>query len=339
MTAPGPGLADERTNRESAERPGFPLEARALAAFLVFDLIGGIWLALHYPPGMSLFLSQVPVVGIAGAVWGFLPDPQKDMLGRWLAGVLRLRAVFSFMVLILGGLAALTFVLATVRVDAVESDVATMLWLVPGSQREVDQGHRTVLDSARLNRLTTPHFFFVFLSPTGRRVWLHSSTHITARDLRIRPWLPNRLQYPDDFTPMTAIAVLPSPQSFPVLASHQSVTLVLRDLYRDDTLGIATIKADLRGQMVTFTEPGPPTADVRQRWRQLLTEIFGDDPADSSNINGALGFWDKAKWVRSRRPFVPDDSVRWDIRTTKGDSLAAGRLGLNHGITDLVLVL
>lgn len=317
---------------EAARRSGsvsLPPEFRALAALVAIDLLAGVWVQLHRERLLSiLYLAQVPGVGVGGLAWGFLPDARKSQFGEWLAERLRRPGVFLGSVGV--GVAALLLSAfrSTIVLSAVNPEVSSTVLLVQGRQERPDSVAVARSDSLRLNRLTTPVYHSLWIWPWGRQVWLYSRTSVSFRDWKVYPWIPLRLQYPDDFVPMAAVAVLPAPST--LMHLHDAgIRLVLRDRDGTDTVAVETL--DEHGFLAAFAPPGPLPPEVRARWRQALSAI---DP-DTSFVNPVLRRWEAGDWIRTRRPLQKGDSLTWEIRAAAGAALASGRLGLNDAVVDL----
>src|SRR6266567_8277562 len=76
--------ADQRTTAADGA------ELRPLLMLLLLDGAVGLWSSLHAPWLQRFFISQIPLVGVAGLVWGFLEgDLKKAVAARISAGLRR----------------------------------------------------------------------------------------------------------------------------------------------------------------------------------------------------------------------------------------------------------
>ena len=144
-----------------------PLEVRAIGVLLAFEIAAGLWFALNWPPGMSVFLSQIPAFGAVGVVWGFLPREPKDAFSLWLAARLRRPLVWmSTAGIFAASLGASCFV-NTVAVTGSPND-PTWIYRHSGRATRGAGGPLVLADSQRLRRGSGPLYFWVWTSPMGR---------------------------------------------------------------------------------------------------------------------------------------------------------------------------
>src|SRR5215208_135939 len=198
---------DRRTTAPRAEDSQWPLGVRALVWLLALDLAGGLWLHAHTDWLRETLLAQVPLIGAIGLVWGVFPNSWRDRFGTRLAEWLALpRAVWAFrgafVLILLGSLTC-----STVRVTAVDPDQpATRLALVTNDAGSPDSALNDPSHSERLSRTTSPQLLRVWL-PLARKAAVYSPSHV-SRSLRVWPWLPVQLNYPDGFERMVTVAIV-----------------------------------------------------------------------------------------------------------------------------------
>ncbi len=302
-----------------------PQELRSLGALLLVDGLLGIWLRLHTPGAFSLYsAAHVPLVGIGGLAWGFLPDDSKKSLGLLVQQALRVRAVTAI-VLVVGVLLLIaSLFLSSVVITTVDPASATTVTIVAGRQESPNMAALTATESVRLNRLTTPVYRTMGILPVGRSIWLYTPTRVLFRNLTLVPWRPSAVQYPDDFVPMVTIAVLPADSVLTLLQDGEVRLLLFDGEPRGDTL--ATAKLLDHGYLIAFAEVVRPTAEVIARWRETLTPAHADF---------MLKRWRSADSVRARRPLRVGDVVYWQARSSTGTVLWSGKLTLKHDVEDL----
>ncbi|HEY6155888.1 MAG TPA: hypothetical protein VIV88_00465 [Gemmatimonadales bacterium] len=304
-----------------------PQELRSLGALLLVDGLLGIWLRLHTPNAFSLYsAAHVPLVGIGGLAWGFLPDDSKKSLGIFVQQVLRLRFVVPVVLVVGLLLLIVSLFLSTVVITTVDPALATTVAIVAGRQESPNTAALTAAESIRLNRLTTPVYRTKVILPVGRSVWLYTPTRVLFRNLTLVPWRPTAVQYPDDFVPMVTIAVLPA-DSVVTRLQDRDVRLILLDSDpRGDTL--ATVNLLDHGYLIAFADVVRPSAEVVARWREKLTPAHADF---------MLKRWQNADSVRARRPLRMDDVIYWQARSAAGAILWSGKLKLKREVEDLYL--
>src|SRR5690242_18422960 len=90
-------------------------DVRAIIGIVLLDVYAGAWLKLNLPDVAAAFAGfQVPLLGIGGALWGFLPDERKKKLGAKVLGFLR-HGFVSWALVVVGGVASgASFVVSTV---------------------------------------------------------------------------------------------------------------------------------------------------------------------------------------------------------------------------------
>lgn len=306
-----------------------PPELRALVVLVLLDLLTGVWLGLHTKGVLSVFLApQIPAVGAGALFWGFLPDEPKAAFGRWLAWRLGQRGVFWTAVSLGGAGLIATGFLSTVVVDSVDPGISTPLHVLRGTWRRPDTAGAAVL---RLNRLTSPQYHRLAIWPTGSPVWLHTATHITARDRAVRPWIPLRLQYPDDFEPMVTVAVLPVDKVRPKLSRGDTRLRVTAE----DSSVLADTALSESAFLLGYAERSGPDEQARARWRAWLLAV---NPDTAEFVNPLLEFWSGTRWIPATRPLRLGERLAWEVRGAAGGVLASGTLDLDDVVTDLHLV-
>lgn len=312
--------------------PELPSELRALGAVLALDFLLGLWLTLHAEARLAAYLApQVPAIGLAAVAWGFLPAEPKKAFGAWLARNLAHRGVFwSAIALGFMGLVA-SAVVSTAIVESVDPGAATTIRVVRGTPQRVDSAAWAASPELRLNRLTTPQSHHLFISPLGTRVWVHTDRQVSAGNPRLFPWVPTRLQYPDDFERMVTIEVLPSDTTLTKLA----VDSIVLELSADDGSGemIARVLLKEGSTRIAFIEPPPLDRSTIDSWRALLAETS----ADPGFVDPMIETWMRTEWARASRPMRVDETIRYTVFGPSDERLDEGVLSLADAVTRLSL--
>lgn len=302
-----------------------PLEVRAIGVLLVFELAAGIWFALNWPPGMSVFLSQIPAFGAVGMVWGFLPKDPKDAFSIWLAA--RLRRPFVWMStagIFAMALGASCFV-NTVAVTGSPND-PTWIHQHTGRVARVNSGPLAPADSQRLRRGSGPLYFWVWTTPLGSTVWLRSSTRLTADERTVLPWRPTALDYPDDFEGPGVLAALPGKQALIEMTSALPIRIMLLEAGTGDTLAIDTVSTP-GAVLFAFLNTDAPK-DAETQWRGSADQLAGG--FDSL----LLSAWAKSARSRlTRRPLRSDERLRLLAVDAKGITVWMREVTLHDGLT------
>lgn len=314
----------------SAPATRLPPEFRALVAICILDFLVGCWLALQHEATISLgYLAQLPALGLGALLWGFLPATDKEGVGSWLAQLLArpwaLRVCFVVALL----LGVVSLFRSSIVIAAVAPDTALTIDLVDGDQAHPDASALAHARHLRLNRLTTPVRSSLWIPPWGRQVWLVTDTTVSFRDQRVRPWLPTKLQYPDDFVRLATIAVLPSATALSRLTSGAYWLTVLAS---DSSDTLAHGRLGKHGSLVTFRTPAFRD-QIRRRW----LAPFGSD-SGSADVKTLVNLW-SAAWKPgnaffARRPLLIGETIRWIVRADTGD-VGRGTLKLDSLVTDL----
>lgn len=306
---------------------------RALLLLLLLDMAIGLWLKLHKPEALPLFVVvNAPTVGVLGFFWPLLPKETKDRVGVGLAGALDSPLSFRVLLTLGGCLFVASLFLASVTVELLDSSTATTIHLVRGSQA-ADSGAAAVTDSFRLNRLTTPTSKVLPIRPWGQSLWLYSPTHVLFRDATLMPWLPVHVQYPGDFAAMANIAALPRPKLMSRVRQGD-LRLILRE--REAGPVVASRMLDTTGAVIGFLRPPRISTEDSTKWHQTLNPT--NDSAQAENVALVLRRWLAASWVSAARPLRQGDTLVWEVRSNRDTSkVKTGRLVLDAPLVDLYL--
>jgi hypothetical protein len=307
----------------SPPEPTTAVELRPLFLLLVLDGAVGIWSSLHAPALQRFFISQIPLAGLVGLIWGFLEADLKSVVAARIASVLRNPiaywsiAAFSILFFIV------TLVRSTVEIRALDPTSSEVLFVVAGGPRDLPPAtpaidsaicanaaggdtniHRITslagstpapLDSELLNRLTTPVNFGLWILPVGREVWFYTSTHASARSTRVWPWWRPSLQYPDEFDEVPRVHALPLFPLFRGLPTGCSLAFIVREHDSGGTLLAADTLSSLAGLQLVLRDSMPLDTLSRRRWDDSLrlrtrraaiadAERSGAAPPDSSAL-------------------------------------------------------
>ena len=189
-----------------SDQPKLGAAFQSLFLILASDLLLGVWFAFNREQAVQFFLSQVPLIGAAGVCWSFFPKATKEAFGEWLEWILGSRVVRIVLSLGLLGVIAITFVRVSSTVS-LTGNTGTWLYLVPDSAETPSATY--VLDSARLNGLTSPVTLSRWATPGGLNAWICTPTMISRFALPMRFWRPASAVFPEDFDSLAAVVALP----------------------------------------------------------------------------------------------------------------------------------
>ncbi|MEP7001393.1 MAG: hypothetical protein ABI969_12995 [bacterium] len=287
-------------------------ELRPLVMLLVLDGAVGLWSSLHAPWLQRFFITQIPLVGIVGLVWGLLGDDVKQGVTTRVTAWLRQPHVYKSLVGFAGVFFVITLVRSTVEVRALDPASSEVLFRVNGTPRDVPLARapldsavcppapppgsaptvrpaRTTMaaapaaDSALLNRLTTPVAFGVWTWPIGREVWFHTETHVSPRAIRVWPWLRSSLQYPEEFDQVSRVRALPMYPLFRGLPSGCAVALIVREHDSTGVVLAADTLSSVAGLLLTFRDSMPLDSLARKRWGDSI-RVFSRRAAEMDSV-------------------------------------------------------
>jgi hypothetical protein len=362
-------------------------ELRPLLLLLALDGAVGLWSSLHAAWLQRFFLSQIPLVGLFGLVWGLLgEDTKKGVTARITT---QLRGPQLYRVLVCAALVFLvvTLLRSTVEIRALDPASSEVLFKRGGAPRDVETAAAPVdsvlcstakratttagarasqlsarasldADSTLLNKLTTPIEFGVWTWPLGRNIWFYTATHVSPRALRVWPWWRRSLQYPEEFDEVAHVRALPLYPLFRGLKTGCAVAFILRE---HDSTGVVLASdtlSSLNGLLLTFRDSVPLDTLARRRWDEALRAYNrhaaemeairagapvpdGDslsriDSAGASGRATLASRWSTFRMVRTRRPLHVGEQIRWEVRGTHRELLAAGEIPLTHD-TEILL--
>ncbi|MBK6487043.1 MAG: hypothetical protein IPF98_09275 [Gemmatimonadetes bacterium] len=302
-----------------------PLEVRAIGVLLVFEIAAGLWFALNWPPGMSVFLSQIPAFGAVGMVWGFLPKDPKEAFAVWLAARLRRPMVWMSTAFVFATAMCTSCFVNTVAVKGAPSD-ATWIHLHKGDVARAAGDSLAPSDSLRLRRGSGPRYFWVWTWPAGRTVWLRSASHLTPDERRVLPWRPTSLEYPDDFELPSVLAALPGKQALFEMASPRPMRIFVLEMLTGDTLAIDTVSTP--GAILFGFMNSEVPADAATQWRGEAEQLAGG--IDSL----VLGAWVNGAHARfTRRPLRAEQRLRLFAVDANDSTLWMREVLLHDGVT------
>jgi hypothetical protein len=281
-----------------------PPELRVLAMILLLDVCLALWFTLNWPPGMAFVVSQVPTLGVAGMIWGLLPSERTEALSEWISARLQQPAVTATLRTTLGGLVLLS---TTVNTVVVQGDPVSPEWVYRFNGRdEMPHGvpARTV-DEVRLRRGGGDQYFWIWMWPWGRTIWLQSTTRLINQSQHVRPWWPTRLHFDDDFGTPIALAVLPGINAL----QDDSVRVLITGRSSSDTVGVGMFP--LRGGALLFSFGGGIVSrQATDAWRPIADSLqtLGLDSAFTAQI--ATTWRDAMRGARTWRRLQLNDTVQ-----------------------------
>ena len=240
------------------------------------------------------------------------------------------------MLVLLVGAAALgaSMFVSTVVIASVEASTSTTLNVVRGTPKCTSSA-KTIeaANGLRLNRLTTPQHQHLNISPLGTRVWLFTPTHVSIENPTVIPWIPTRLQYPDDFEQMVTIEILPDDSTLSML-SHNDIRFLLRtadgsgEVVAQDTLHEGSAR-------IAYTEPASIGDATLGRWKAALAAI----QPDPEFVKPMLAAWKRSTWMPACHPLRVEQEYLYEVTRASGEILAKGSLRLTDVTTRLDLSL
>jgi len=307
--------APSPNNAPQTDKPPVPTdgaELRPLVLLLVLDGAVGLLSSLHAPWLQRFFISQIPLVGIVGLVWGLLGDDVKKGVTARITAWLRQPRVYRALLGIAAVFFAITLVRSTVEIRALDPASSEVIFRVNGAPRDVPQMVAPLdsavcapqpqpgvapkvkpvraaavadaaTDSALLNRLTTPIAFGVWTWPIGREVWFHTETHVSPHAVRVWPWLRRSLQYPEEFDQVSRVRTLPMYPLFRGLRPGCAVALIVREHDSTGVVLAADTLSSVAGLLLTFRDSIPLDSLARKRWDDTV-RVFSRRAAEMDSV-------------------------------------------------------
>jgi hypothetical protein len=366
--------------------PTTAAELRPLFLLLVLDGAVGLWSSLHAPALQRFFISQIPLAGLVGLIWGFLEHDLKSVVAARITTVLRRPAIFRSIAAFTILFFVVTLVRSTVEIRALDPAGSEVLFVVDGGPRDLPSAapvidsavctnaaagdtnvHRitslasstpAAADSELLNRLTTPVNFSLRTWPWGREVWFYTTTHASARGVRVWPWWRPSLQYPEEFDEVSRVYALPTFPLFKGLPTGCALAFIVREHDANGALLAADTISTVTGLQLILRDSIPLDTLSRHRWDDTLrlrarrTEAedsvrAGRPPLDSTGFalvdsRGAsgratlVGRWSAYRLVNTRRPLHVGERLYWEVRGPHRAPVASGNVVLTHE-TDIFL--
>ena len=306
-----------------------PIEVRAIGVLLALEIAAGLWFALNWPPGMSVFLSQLPAFGAVGVIWGFLPHEPKDVFGAWFAERLRRPVVrLSVTGVLIVAIVASCFV-NTVQIVGAPDD-PTWVELRRGQPEMALDDSLPSSVRKRLRRGTGALYFWTLTSPIGQSVWLSAHSRLTPDAITVMPWRPTTLRYPDEFESPVAFTALPGSKALLEVRSPAPLRLLVTEAGTGDTLALT--KIDVAGAMTfAFVQAVPPDSAVAE-WRAASLRF------DSSTGPDVLKMWiAQALTRRVRRPLRVNERIRLIALAADGNAVWTQEVILNAAYTSVLV--
>jgi len=303
-----------------------PVEVRVIGALLAFEIAAGLWFALNWPPGMSVFLSQIPAFGAVGMLWGFLPREPKDAFSSWFGARLRRPVVWISMTALFATMLGASCFVNTVVVSGAPND-PTWIHRHDGRAARSSTAGLAPADSQRLRRGTGPLYFWVWTSPVGRRVWLRSSTQLTPDELVVLPWRPTALEYPDSFESPAVLLALPGKQVLAELGSPTPMRMLVLEADGGDTLAVSPV-TNAGAISFSFLDAAALSDADTATWRAAADSLTGGFDQD------LLSFWKlQARGQRTTRALRADERVQVVVLDPNGKSVWKREVTLHAGTT------
>jgi hypothetical protein len=328
------GVVAERAT--PAPRPGMPHALRAIVVLLLLDLFIGIWMRLHAERWLAFFLTHLPVLGLAGILWGFTPDESKQWLEQRMRRALESRWTWVASSVLVLALLAVGAVYTSVHVELEDPAVRTPVRLVRGERTRRDTAAVRTASAEPLNRLTSPVTFSVWLPPTGRRMWVYAGT-LASASKRVMPLWPTRVRYPDDFDTLATLAVLPAPSMLLYTSDTAAPpTLTIREAGTAIELARAPLKG-MRAVMIGFPEIASSDSAARALWREPLRAFFAGEAASETEVESTLAMWLGAHRETSSRPLILNEVLRWEVHLADGRLLKSDTTRVTRAISHVFL--
>jgi hypothetical protein len=311
---------------------------RAIALLLAADAFFGIWLSWNAPEWVAGYTGwQLPVIGFAGAAWGFLPEDSKKKTGEWVRQFFGLKPIMLGAFILVAFVCAASFFAGTVAVVNAKPQEPIAVWLQKGAREQASDAQITARDSVRLDQERPSDRFVRFAWPVGQSAFVITRTFISRQNVVLRFWKPRRLQFPDDFEEMRRIAFLPNKR---LMQRLERSAAELRVTDADDTTKVLASGSLFQySAYVAFLKPAGVDTAARTRWHQWSRANVDSTESASSTAEYLWNKWDPSQlrtgqWIHSSQPLRKDQRVRYVIRMDNCKE-CSGELTLSDVVNDV----
>jgi hypothetical protein len=325
-------LSAEPPTTQSGGSAPHPRELIALIPLFAFDLLLGTWLALHAKWLLQWLTGNVVLFGLFYFVWKLLPDETVKHGRISFANQLRSRTLTWTLWAIVGAFLAFTAFVSTIHVSASNLPAPVTVYRVDASPSFPEGAAPT--DSVRLDKDHGTRTFPVLIAPTGRPVWLHTSSHLRSATIRAIPWVPRYLTYPTDFDMLATAAALPMGNLMFDIRTSQPLRLVVRSadaaarVVADDTLRA------IQALLFSFTKPAAPDSATRSQWLRRASVVLD---VDTSEVVPLVDKWMQYRWIKTRRPLRGGERLDVIVVAPAGDTLVADTVTLTLPFSNVFL--
>jgi len=195
-----------------------------------------------------------------------LPKQTTDTAWASFSGLFRSRTLATALWVACAAFLAVTLLVSSIQMTTTDvSAPLTMYRYTVADAAEPAPVAPPAVDSLRLGKLNPSGGFFVPW-PFGRRAWVGTSAQRQSREVRIYPWIPVRLTYPDDFGAPAMLAVLPTGSLLEEIGKAEPPRLIVRS----DSGGGAVIAEDTlrtnKAIVFSFAASQPVDSIARRTW-------------------------------------------------------------------------
>jgi hypothetical protein len=342
MDAPAKTGPNEQKAPSTAEAASPKPEARvprlrdyvALVPLLLLSVALSLWLGLHARKFLAWFGGSVGLGVLFPIVWKALPKQTTDTAWASFSGLFRSRTLATALWVACAAFLAVTLLVSSIQMTTTDvSAPLTMYRYTVADAAEPAPVAPPAVDSLRLGKLNPSGGFFVPW-PFGRRAWVGTSAQRQSREVRIYPWIPVRLTYPDDFGAPAMLAVLPTGSLLEEIGKAEPPRLIVRS---DSGAGSVIAEDTLRTHkaiVFSFAASQPVDSIARRTWLDAAQSRLHADSV------GAAQFVDELFPIRPRRtsrPIASGERVRVVLIAHPGDTLASDTVTLQSSLSHVFL--
>ena len=306
----------------------------ALVPLLLLSAALSFWLGLHAKKFLGWFGGSVGLGFLFPFVWKALPKQTTDSAWASFSGLFRSRKLANGLWIAFGTFIAVTLMVSTLQVTA--TDVTTPLTMYQYLAPQGGQAAPVVaipVDSLRVAKANPSGSFFVPL-PFGKRAWVATSGQRQSKEVRIYPWIPARVMYPDDFAAAATLAVLPTGSLLDEIGKPDPPRLIIRS---DSASGSVLAEDTLRTHkavVFSFAASLPADSLVRRAWVDAAQARLHADSAAAAQFVSEL-FPPRAR--KTGRPLVTGERVQVILVGSAGDTVASDTVTLQSSLPHVFL--
>lgn len=343
MDAPAkPGPPEQKTATGPDAGPPKPdtrvyrlREYVALVPLLLLSAGLSFWLGLHAKKLLAWYGSGSVLLGVLfPVVWKALPKATTESAWASFTGLFRSRRLANVLWAVFAVFITMTLLVSTLQITA--TDISTPLTMYRYAAPGGGQAAQLVAiptDSLRVAKANPSGTFFV-MAPFGKRAWVATSGQRQSKEVRVFPWKPARVLYPDDFATAATLAVLPTGSLLEAIGQPQPPRLIIRS---DSAAGPVLAEDTLRTNnavVFSFAASVPADSVTRRAWMDATLMKLRADSGSAAEFVDELF---PARPRKTARPLMAGERLQILLVGQAGDTVASDTITLQSSLSHVFL--